>query len=106
MRGEGTKEARRRLVQQKYDVVAYFGDVLGDFEPYLPGNAEGTQPPYLERQKEGDRQSSHWGRNWFLLPNPMYGPWAPGAAIPENGIEKALDDQGFESYLRQKGLFK
>lgn len=104
--GEGSKEARRRLVQQNYDVLAYFGDVLGDFEACLPGNAESAQPPYVERQKEGDRQSPRWGRNWFLLPNPMYGPWAPGAAIPNDGVEKALDDHGFEEYLKQKGLFK
>lgn len=99
--GEGRKEARRRLIQEKYDVLAYFGDVLGDFEPYLP---EGQTISHSDRRLEADRKKQHWGRNWFILPNPMYGPWAPGAAIPRDKVNEALDDYGFEKFLKEKNF--
>ncbi len=99
LNGEGKKEARRRLVQQNFDVVAYFGDVLGDFEPYLE-EVETGKPAYTARKAEADKQSERWGRTWFHLPNPMYGPWAPGDTIPKDQIYQSLEDYGFEVYLK------
>jgi predicted secreted acid phosphatase len=27
------------------------------------------------RKSEVERSSVHWGTNWFILPNPVYGEW-------------------------------
>ena len=77
IKGEGKKEARRQMVREGYDVVAYFGDVLGDFEPYVQ-MAEDNRKAYVARKAEADDHHDYWGRVWFILPNPMYGSWATG----------------------------
>lgn len=104
--GEGEKEGRRLLTRQKYDVLAYFGDVYGDFEPFLY-MAEETQLRHFEqRQESADEHKELWGRTWFILPNPMYGSWSIGEAIPKDKVIQSLDDYGFEIYLRGRRTLK
>ena len=99
--GEGEKEARRRIIRSHYDVVAYFGDVYGDFEPFL-SLAQSTKRVFEQRQDSADRNSDKWGRSWFILPNPMYGSWGPGAAIPKDAVRSSLNDYGFETFVRAR----
>lgn len=68
---QGTeKSCRRRLVAQKYRVLAQVGDVIGDFTGVIANTIEGREAamaPYLD-----------WiGERWFVLPNPTYGSWEP-----------------------------
>lgn len=98
VKGEGKKEARRRQIQAKYDVIAYFGDQLGDFDAYVMGNLDGNA--YKSRKAKADDYRKYWGTIWFMLPNPMYGYWAPGQGIPADRPESVLQDYGFEVYLR------
>jgi acid phosphatase len=64
------KTCRRRLVAQKYRVLAQVGDQINDFVSVPANTAEGRQAamaPYFE-----------WiGQRWFVLPNPNYGSWEP-----------------------------
>ena len=57
------KTLRRAFIAEKYRIVALVGDDIGDF---VDPNT------YL-----GDRErlAPHFGMNWFLLPNPIYGSW-------------------------------
>jgi len=63
------KLARRAAIAQDYRIVLNVGDDLADF---LPG---------VRRASVADREAARcahagaWGRQWFLLPNPMYGSW-------------------------------
>ncbi|MSO23537.1 MAG: hypothetical protein EXQ58_09860 [Acidobacteria bacterium] len=68
------KQDRIRQVEEKYHVVAYLGDNLGDF----PGE---TQQPrdvaehLAARRKKVESDAELWGTRWFMLPNPVYGDW-------------------------------
>lgn len=102
--GEGEKEGRRLMTRRNYDVLAYFGDVYGDFEPFVH-MAEDTQRRHFEqRQVSADANKGKWGKTWFILPNPMYGSWSVGDAIPKDQIKTSLNDYGFEVYLRGRRL--
>lgn len=108
--GEGRKELRRRQVAEKYEVVGYFGDQLGDFDPYVraePNGKGGQKEPndYASRQARADQNDARWGTEWFVLPNPMYGGWGPTGDIPEQmlvNLRPALTDFGFTEWLKQR----
>ena len=103
--GEGGKEGRRRLLRRKYDVLAYFGDVYGDFEPFL-AMADSTKARYEQRTDSVVENSERWGRTWFILPNPMYGTWSVGETIPKGEASEALNDFGFSIYLRGRKVVR
>lgn len=77
-----TKIARRKLAEDRYEVIAYVGDNLADF----PGEFEmdskrdlkdnDTRVSALIRRRDKVSNASikgKWGSEWFLLPNPVYG---------------------------------
>jgi 5'-nucleotidase (lipoprotein e(P4) family) len=60
-RDDSSKKARRAQVAERYRIAMLLGDDLGDFvkvDEYQPAT-----------------HAVHWGRDWFALPNPMYGSW-------------------------------
>ena len=66
------KDSRRFRIAEKYCVIAMAGDQLGDF-------ADSFNDPSLsvsERRRRSWTPSLGflWGRHWFLIPNPVYGP--------------------------------
>lgn len=80
---ESNKTARREQVAALYSIVMFLGDNLRDFSE---AEFAAKKPPegagidwYLEeirrRQTETDKAADHWGRDWFVLPNPVYGEW-------------------------------
>lgn len=104
-KGEGHKEGRRLYIQTKYDVLAYFGDVYGDFEPFVALADSGLQK-FQQRNASADANRDKFGRSWFIMPNPMYGYWSVGSAIPEGKVRESLSDYGFEVFLRGRRLIK
>lgn len=82
---DSSKQARMRLVEELYDVVAYLGDNLGDF----PGEAK-PLPDLLEhlavRRQKVEAATELWGVRWFILPNPVYGDW--DRHLPRNAAER------------------
>ncbi len=103
--GEGHKEGRRLYIQTSYDVLAYFGDVYGDFEPFV-ALADSGLKKFQQRNASAEANRDKFGRSWFILPNPMYGYWGVGAAIPEGKVKESLSDYGFEVFLRGRRLIK
>ena len=63
------KFARRRAIAPEYRIVLNIGDDLADF---LPDVRRATP---LAREQARCAADSRWGRQWFVLPNPMYGSW-------------------------------
>jgi 5'-nucleotidase (lipoprotein e(P4) family) len=90
-----TKIQRRRAVEARFDVLAYFGDSLTDF----PGEFEldrardyadeKARHAALQRRKEQViRQERRFGEDWFMLPNPVYGDWR--RLTPSTHVERFL----------------
>lgn len=104
-KGEGHKEGRRLYAQTQYDVLAYFGDVYGDFEAFV-ALAESGLKKFQQRNASTDANREKFGRSWFIMPNPMYGYWGVGSAIPEGEVKTSLTDYGFEVFLRGRRLIK
>ncbi len=68
--GSREKGPRRQCVASQFRVAMMFGDNLGDFidHVHLP-------PAKRETLAAREGAEGHWGRDWFMLPNPVYGSW-------------------------------
>lgn len=65
----GEKLSRRVEVAKSYRIMLNVGDDLADF---LPGVRRQGVP---ERERARCAHDARWGRQWFMIPNPMYGSW-------------------------------
>jgi acid phosphatase len=63
------KQSRREAIARTHRVLLLLGDDLNDFV----SGARGATPEAREEMVE--RARAHWGRDWFMLPNPTYGSW-------------------------------
>ncbi len=73
----GDKTERRNKILEKYDVICYIGDNMGDFDQkYVPGSSS-----YSDINLFND--SHLFGTKYIVMPNPMYGNWAR-VKYPEN----------------------
>jgi acid phosphatase len=83
------KSARRAEAEGRYTVLLYLGDNLrdfheGDFRSTVDNNrpGKGTDDPAKLREAIDkrafavDRSVDLFGREWIILPNPVYGEWA------------------------------
>ncbi|MEJ2535318.1 MAG: 5'-nucleotidase, lipoprotein e(P4) family [Gammaproteobacteria bacterium] len=83
------KTARRAWVAERYRVIMLFGDNLGDFlSPY--------RVPIEERSALVERYGERWGRDWFMLPNPLYGSWE--SALFWHDYGRSLDERRAARY--------
>lgn len=69
------KGLRRAFIAKQYRVLLLIGDDLGDF-------VSGARDAPERRIALAQRYAGHWGRSWFLIPNPIYGSWEE-ALYPE-----------------------
>ena len=81
-RGEiGDKEARRQHVAKRYRVVMLLGDNAADFVGGVDAPKDGPDRAGRCREVESQRGEliaalgDRWGRQWIVLPNPVYGSW-------------------------------
>jgi len=66
---EPSKENRRQKIAEKYNIVLFFGDNLGDFSDiYYHPDGKTAYEKVLE-------QPELFGTKFIILPNPMYGSW-------------------------------
>jgi 5'-nucleotidase (lipoprotein e(P4) family) len=68
----GTKGSRFAYVARAYRVLLLVGDNLGDFIDRNDGSIS-------ERDKLFDAVSAHFGHDWIMLANPVYGSWERAA---------------------------
>jgi len=63
------KQARRDSVKLRYTVLQWVGDNLQDMDGFITHSSE------EERAQNVLKEVHRLGRDWVLLPNPVYGPW-------------------------------
>jgi 5'-nucleotidase (lipoprotein e(P4) family) len=83
-----SKEARRKTIAEKYDILMLIGDNLADFDSVFDnrGTDLGFGPVIQNKEK--------FGTEFIILPNPMYGPWINAAIQDKQGAttrEKILN---------------
>jgi 5'-nucleotidase (lipoprotein e(P4) family) len=75
------KTERRKIAEGRFNALIYLGDNLRDFSeefkaPQLASNDKaGQKKAIAERADRVRRANYHWGNDWFILPNPVYGEW-------------------------------
>jgi 5'-nucleotidase (lipoprotein e(P4) family) len=63
-----SKSAYRATIAEHYRILLLIGDNLTDF-------IDDTQAGPFNRSELAMQHADRWGRQWILLPNPMYGHW-------------------------------
>ena len=96
---ERDKQARRLKVAQDYRIVMMFGDSLGDFHSAFDSqNIE-------ERTAQLKKSQAHFGFDWIVLPNPVYGTWLGAIeSLPAEPGESLRDKK--VRYLRQPPAYQ
>jgi 5'-nucleotidase (lipoprotein e(P4) family) len=74
------KAPRRTFVAKTHRVIMLFGDDLNDF---IPANGRTV----AERDKLVRQYGDRWGRQWFILPNPVYGSWERSMLGDTTGVD-------------------
>jgi len=74
--GGSGKDGRRDAISENYCVIALIGDQLGDIADIF--NAKGLAPPQRKALSAAPAFDAMWGKGWFILPNPVYGPSIAG----------------------------
>ena len=64
-----SKDARRKLVEQKYKIAALLGDDLIDLHSCYDNTTT------AERLHKTDSMRNEWGGKYIVLPNAIYGDW-------------------------------
>lgn len=62
------KTSRREWIADRHTIVLVIGDDLNDFVNANDLDAQG-------RAEVAAQNSSRWGRDWIIVPNPLYGSW-------------------------------
>jgi 5'-nucleotidase (lipoprotein e(P4) family) len=63
-----SKSEYRRMIASQYRLLLLLGDNLEDF-------VEGSKSQSGLRRELAQRYAGRWGREWIILPNPMFGHW-------------------------------
>ncbi len=90
--GSSNKSSRRDAISARYNILMIFGDNLRDFaEVFAPARLgdDAVTEDYVRaiaaRDTAVDNAACHWGVDWFVLPNCMYGEWEK--LVPPNPVE-------------------
>jgi 5'-nucleotidase (lipoprotein e(P4) family) len=84
---KSSKDSRRALVRERFDVLLLIGDNLRDFEDFFKyDGSQGAGPGIEQRKATVDGHQAKFGHDWILLPNPAYGEWNKALG---NGIDDA-----------------
>jgi 5'-nucleotidase (lipoprotein e(P4) family) len=84
---ESDKDARRKMVAEKYNIVLLVGDNLADFDSMLDDRKENYGFDNVDQLKD------QFGTFFIILPNPMYGNWEKPLNKDENktGLQNKID---------------
>jgi 5'-nucleotidase (lipoprotein e(P4) family) len=86
------KDPRRAAISGRYCVIALAGDQLGDFSDLF--NARALSVPARRRYATSPPFSALWGRGWFMLSNPVYGPGLRGTFDDVFPADRRWSDPG------------
>jgi len=102
LKAQSRKQRRRLQVSLDYRPVAFIGDDLGDFLSFVPEAGAPPEQVLQARYQAVADDRERWGRQFFILPNPMYGNWSPFGTLPKEGAARFLRDDGFVEYYRNQ----
>lgn len=91
-----SKESRRQAISKNYQVSLYVGDNLADFDVLYDLRT------WDNRNMATDKLSKNFGRNYIILPNPLYGDWEGSlydGKFPKSSEEK---DQTLKNIIKAK----
>lgn len=77
--GMTDKLSRFEKVERQYNVVLYIGDNLNDYKVQTFG-----LPNISSRKASINEMRQHIGRDFILLPNPVYGDWEEALKVEDN----------------------
>lgn len=92
------KDARRKDAESRFNVLMLFGDNLRDFSEVFkapPVKGGDYRAAIAARLRCADDAAGHWGTDWFVLPNAVYGEWDkivgpdPAAVLPKSKLDLA-----------------
>ncbi|MCE7038755.1 5'-nucleotidase, lipoprotein e(P4) family [Dyadobacter sp. CY312] len=89
-----SKEPRRQVIAEKYDIVMLVGDNLGDFSALF------DKKPADERNHNAALSASEFGRKFIVLPNPVYGDWENTLYNYRYDLTPAQKDSVLKSVLK------
>lgn len=82
-----SKDARRAIIRENYEVILLLGDNLGDFDGVFDDRTERFGKMQVQEQRD------LFGRKFIVFPNPIYGSWVKGAFPGGMPGEKEVLDQ-------------
>lgn len=85
------KVNRRTSIAKDYRILMLFGDDLNDFLPAKDISEEKREQLVRQHQRK-------WGRQWYILPNPVYGSWEQALY----NFDNSLTDREKEQIRTQK----
>jgi len=89
-----TKKAQLRTeLSSRYRILLLVGDDLEDF-------VSGSRTDPDARMALATRHAARWGRQWIILPNPMYGAWDTSLYDHDYGLSR---DERLERKLQYLG---
>ncbi|MDZ7750283.1 MAG: HAD family acid phosphatase [Gammaproteobacteria bacterium] len=78
----GAKDEWRRRIARHHRILLLVGDNLEDF-------VAGSRQDPAARRALVRRHGARWGRQWIILPNPMYGHWESALYDFDHGLSRA-----------------
>lgn len=78
----GTKAVWRRRIARHHRILLLMGDNLEDF-------VAGSRQDPAARRALVRRHGERWGRQWIILPNPIYGHWEAALYGFDHGLSRA-----------------
>ena len=88
-----SKVARRKKIEQDYDISLLLGDNLADFDGVWE-NAETAR-----RHLQVEANAKNWGRKFIIFPNPMYGSWEDAMMGYRRDLNEAATDSAWKATL-------
>ncbi|MDF1570958.1 MAG: 5'-nucleotidase, lipoprotein e(P4) family [Bacteroidales bacterium] len=82
-----SKDVRRTIIREKYEVILLLGDNLGDFDGVFDSRTEHFGKVQVHEHKD------LFGRKFIVFPNPIYGSWVKGSFPGGMPGEKQVLDQ-------------
>ena len=88
-----SKVARRKKIEQDYDITLLLGDNLADFDGVWE-DAETSK-----RHLQVMTNAKNWGKKFIIFPNPMYGSWKDAIMGYKRNMSESSVDSAWSATL-------
>lgn len=95
--GSSNKDSRREKVLEKYDVVMYLGDNIGDFTSAFKREYGAIKRTELATAPE---YINNWGTIWIVLPNATYGDYVGAVWNNDKNVNRIQASKDLLEYYR------